>query len=111
MKKIAYKELPEGLYFWRKGSPVWWRKEGKTVVTSMESVINLPNGSVFLPPPPDDEIVLSDPSVCANCWQELPGFPPVYQCPNCGSTCEDRRSLDSIKRIIAEWSGNPDPHI
>ena len=100
VKTLPYGVLPIGVDFWRRGQEHRWIKNEDG------SAFNTRGGV----PPEDianDEIVLSDPNWCSECWTHL-RWPLPSRCPKCGRPLDH---LDKIESMITDWTGNQNPHI
>jgi hypothetical protein len=104
--KLQFKELPVNASFWRENDPIMWQKSDNRFVFHHTTPTELIIDPEFL-----EEIVLVHPLICSNCLKDVGGFPPPKKCPHCGDISMDRDSLESMKKIIRDWTGNQDPHI
>ena len=105
MRIVRAKEIPGGVYFWRKNFPKKWLKlEG--------------NYTTYLGNPGQtdefdfgDEEVLVHPMFCTNCFSESLLWPYPKVCDVCGYVIKRVFSKEEIISIISDWTGNPNPHI
>lgn len=102
MKKLPVSELPVHTFYWRKGDSNRWSK----VLT--DHAISFAMSSQTSPIDNLDEIGLSDPNWCSECWRELTWL-EFMVCPYCGAHHGD--SIEDIKRQIENWTGFPSPHL
>lgn len=106
MRLITIAELPEQVFFWRKGNSLGWIKMHRRTISPLGKVAA---DRAFVEADPL-EIVLSDPNWCCDCWSEFPHWPPLGPCPHCGSTSSPV-TLEESRMRIAEWTGCQNPHI
>lgn len=107
MKTLTLNELPVNVFFWRKNDPLRWLKMPDGIISPLAGGVPFQDQFVIGDP---QELILSDPNWCSNCWKEHPHWPPSYPCSFCGST-EIPATLDDAKRKVAAWTGLENPHI
>ena len=98
MPEGRLRDLPTGVWFWRKNSQSRWVVEGAGYIDSMDSV-GLP-AAIDDP----DEIVLIDPNWCPVCFYKMP-WPPGVTCPDCGDDRNEGVLLDEFRGRIGAWVG------
>jgi hypothetical protein len=98
MRAIPYRDLPGSQYFWRRGSDLRWYNVDRGYAEQ------LVDPWTRQPPVPDDELVLTDPITCANCWSDTV---EMEICPVCGHHDPERASEGVAKEALSRWTGVP----
>lgn len=99
MKKIKIRDLPNNMYFWRSNDGVRWLKTSEHTMRQTSST-DLPDSIADY-----DEVVLSDPIWCSNCWEEIP-WPPTSSCPSCGMNNTQGLSIEDLEEEVKRWTGS-----
>lgn len=100
MNRIPFCELPAGQFFWRQRDGFRWYSGGYGYVERLDTP-----GS-RLPPPPPDEVVLTDPLSCGVCWSHTV---EGAACPVCNHQDPERASPAIAAAIVAAWTEDPKP--
>jgi len=103
MKEIELNNIPVSSFFWKKDGTRWYLADVKDLCGYPDSN---PTELVKL----ENEVVLSDPNYCNECWSEL-NWPPIGKCPVCGAIENNRHSFEEIKSFITHWCGAKEPHV
>ncbi len=99
------KDLPIGTWFWRKKNLLKWSMGGTFLMGVGESDVVTEELS------DPEEIVLVNPTLCYNCLEGLPGWPPPTVCPYCGFESPEKSNFEGLQQTISEWTGIAKPHI
>ena len=111
MREIPIGDLPPLQFFWRSCGERWYKLDEvfgnrtsnpDAAVEEVEFLVSFPDLQ---------EVVLSDPTKCDSCWNDLYPFPPPLRCQTCGAIDESRSNLDSLRARISKWAGVARPHI
>jgi hypothetical protein len=103
MHKTKFENLPNGSYFWRQHDPYKWLKIDNNLANSFEDHHNFVETTDF-----KTEAVIVNPTTCFACLVDNGHWPPLAVCPSCGTEVGE---FEERKRQIAEFTGNPKPHI
>jgi len=107
MRLLTIADIPEQVYFWRENHPRRWIKLHGLTISAFPDDLN--SGETLVNAEPE-EIILSDPNWCSDCWRQPSFWPPLGPCTFCGSASMPS-TLEEAKRRVSELTGLRDPHV